>query len=221
MLVGEIISRVRNQIKALHQDAFITDRMIYSVIYKYTSVLMKREDGVGKIAMQRGIYKPLVVDLEKVEVLDGFPKLGSLYKTVDPITRLLMDGYYGKFIRSVSSVSPLGGSVQCQPINIQDFRNIYKSSSYKYNKTKYYWEMDGYLYFPDTDWKKIEIIGIPESNISCYYNIEGDGCKSRQDLEFNVPNYLHAEIEQMVLKDFATLYQLPTDQISDNQNVLK
>ena len=33
--IGEVVSRVRNQMKAVRQDAFLTDRFIYSVIGKH------------------------------------------------------------------------------------------------------------------------------------------------------------------------------------------
>ena len=42
--IGESISRVRNALKAVKEDAFLTDRQIYFVISKYGKTLLKRED---------------------------------------------------------------------------------------------------------------------------------------------------------------------------------
>jgi len=42
--VGESITRIRNIIKAVKEDAFVTDRQIYYNIIKYGSSLLKRED---------------------------------------------------------------------------------------------------------------------------------------------------------------------------------
>mgnify|MGYP005999910829 FL=1 len=42
--VGEAISRVRNTLKAVKEDPFLTDRTIYYSIIKYGQSLMKRED---------------------------------------------------------------------------------------------------------------------------------------------------------------------------------
>jgi hypothetical protein len=40
----KLISRVRNTLKAVKEDAFLTDRIIYSSLLKYAQTLIKRED---------------------------------------------------------------------------------------------------------------------------------------------------------------------------------
>ena len=47
--IGEAISRIRGQIKAESQDAFITDRYLYSLIIKYGQLLMRRQDHTNKL----------------------------------------------------------------------------------------------------------------------------------------------------------------------------
>ena len=42
--VGEAITRVRAVLKAVKEDAFLTDRNIYFSILKYGKTLLKRED---------------------------------------------------------------------------------------------------------------------------------------------------------------------------------
>jgi len=42
--IGEAISRVRNTLKAVKEDPFLTDRNIYFLITKYGKTLIKRED---------------------------------------------------------------------------------------------------------------------------------------------------------------------------------
>ena len=44
--IGEVISRIRNQIKAVDADSFITDRVIYSNIMKYAKMYIKRQDAI-------------------------------------------------------------------------------------------------------------------------------------------------------------------------------
>ena len=39
--IGETISRLRGQLKAEVQDAFVTDRYIYSLIEKFAQFLMR------------------------------------------------------------------------------------------------------------------------------------------------------------------------------------
>ena len=47
--IGDVISRMRTQIKAVRQDAFLTDRAIYAFILKHAKWLMKREDGKSQL----------------------------------------------------------------------------------------------------------------------------------------------------------------------------
>ena len=42
--IGEAISRVRNTLKAVKEDPFLTDRTIYFAIIKYGQTLLKREN---------------------------------------------------------------------------------------------------------------------------------------------------------------------------------
>ena len=42
--IGEVISRIRGQVKAEVQDAFVTDRYVYSLVTKYAQLFMRRQD---------------------------------------------------------------------------------------------------------------------------------------------------------------------------------
>ena len=47
--IGEAISRVRNTLKAVREDPFLTDRAIYFLIIKYGKTLLKREDNQNRL----------------------------------------------------------------------------------------------------------------------------------------------------------------------------
>ena len=57
--INESISRLRGQVKAEVQDAFVTDRYLYSLIVKYAQVLMRRQDFANKL-MVISIYQILI-----------------------------------------------------------------------------------------------------------------------------------------------------------------
>jgi hypothetical protein len=125
-----------------------------------------------------------------------------------------MQGYYGPLIRSISS---LDGSQELQPTLPSSYVKITNSTSFKYNKTKYYWYLNDYLYFPDLDWDAVRIEGIFEDDISMFTCAE-DSCKVRSDNAFNIPDYLHGEMEAAALKDLYVMYQIPSDVVSDKQS---
>jgi hypothetical protein len=95
------------------------------------------------------------------------------------------------------------------------------SSSFKYNKTKYYWYLNDYLYFPDLEWDAVRIEAIFEDDITSYNCDTCDDCVLRTDQQFNVPDYLHAEVESNVMKDLSIMLQIPSDVQSDKQNPLR
>lgn len=43
MTIGDVISRVRNTVKGVNEDAFLTDRYIYSLYNNFGKQLMKEE----------------------------------------------------------------------------------------------------------------------------------------------------------------------------------
>ena len=62
--IGETISRVRNLLKSVKEDAFLTDRMIYSVILKYAKLFVQRQDNDNKIMRYQTLFEVLpCVDL--------------------------------------------------------------------------------------------------------------------------------------------------------------
>ena len=219
--IGDVISRIRSQIKAVKQDAFITDRMIYSIILKHAKWLMKREDSKNKLLVFSGVMQTMdfveLVEIDKVEAsCTGIKSDCTIKRTKDKLP-VFLQGYYGPLIRTISSID---NSEELQPILPSSYIALSNSKSYKYNKTKYYWFLNDYLYFPNLEWDAVRIEGIFEDDIS-RWTCEEDNCKLRQDDTFNVPDYLLAEMESQVLNDLNITYQLPPDTVSDKQNVTR
>lgn len=219
--IGDVISRIRSQIKAVKQDAFITDRMIYSIITKHAKWLMKREDSKNKLLVFSGVIQTMdfveLVEVDKVEAsCTGIKSDCTIKRTKDKLP-IFLQGYYGPLIRTISSID---NSEELQPILPSSYIALSNSKSFKYNKTKYFWFLNDYLYFPNLQWDAVRIEGIFEDDIS-QWTCHEDSCIIRQDQTFNVPDYLLAEMESQVLNDLNVTYQLPPDTVSDKQNVTR
>ena len=69
--VGEAITRVRAALKAVKEDAFLTDRNIYFAISKYGKTLLKREDNQYRLMKISSLFSVLpyveLVDVDKIE----------------------------------------------------------------------------------------------------------------------------------------------------------
>lgn len=223
--IGEVVSRVRNQIKAVRQDAFLTDRFIYSIIGKHAKWLMKREDSKNNLMKFNSIMQTLdkveLIEIDRIEA--GCINLSTnikIMRTKNTIP-LFMQGYWGPLIRQITSVD---GQIDFQPIAPTQYAIISQSKNFKYNKTYYYWYLNDNLYFPNIQWQYVRIEGVFEDDIAAYkcsdcknnYN-----CVVRQDQTFSVPDYLFGEIETNVLKDLSVMVQFPTDDVHDNKNITR
>ena len=107
-----------------------------------------------------------------------------------------------------------------QPILPTVYIGIANSKNAKYNKTKYYWFLNDYLYFPNIEWDAIRVEGIFEDDISAY-TCAKDECILRQDQTFNVPDYLLGELEAQAIKDLMGEIQIPADPANDKQNIIR
>ena len=94
--------------------------------------------------------------------------------------------------------------------------NLWK---FKYNKKKYYWYLNGYLYFPNMDWDAVRLEGVFEGDVSNYNCDPSDDCQYVQDKAMHIPEYMFAEIESLLSKDMGLFLQIPQDPGSDNKHI--
>ena len=219
--IGNVISRIRTQVKGVKQDALLTDRVIYSFVLKHAKWLMKREDSKNRVLGFSGVVQTMdfveLIEVDKVEACcTGISSNCTIKRTKDKMP-VFMAGYYGPLIRTVSS---LDGSEELQPTNPSSYASLSRSKNFKYNNSKYFWYLNDYLYFPNLEWDAVRIEGIFEDDIS-KFTCESDSCMIRSDETFNVPDYLHGELEAQVFKDLAGMVQIPPDFVNDKQNILR
>lgn len=208
--------------KAVKQDAFLTDRFIYSVVSKHAKFLMKREDSGNKLMRFNSIFQTMdyveLIEIDKVEACCTGIKSGcKFYRTKDKLP-VFLEGYWGPLIRNVTS---LDASEECQPTTPSGYLNIANSKNFKFNKSKYFWYLNDYLYFPNLEWDAVRIEGVFEDDISEWTCDSSKRCTQRQLQVFNVPDYLFYELEMAVLKDMMIMYQIPADVNNDKQNILR
>jgi hypothetical protein len=216
--INDAVSRLRNQLKAVKQDAFLTDRFLYSMLIKHAKWLMKREDGKFKLLSFSSVIQSLddveLVEVDKIEACCQGIKSGCTIKRTKYPMPVFMQGYIGPLIRNITSID---GTQEFQPTLPSAYIKIANSGGFKYNKARYYWYINDYLYFPNLDWDVVRIEGIFEDDV-CKLTCDGNCCIPRQDQSMNIPDYLHAEMEAAALKDLITMYQLPTDNAGDKQS---
>ena len=217
--IGEAISRVRNTLKAVKEDPFLTDRTIYFAIQKYAKTLIKREDNQFRLMKMSQIFQVLpyieLIDVDKVEAGCVGVYSECYFKRSKDKLPAILDGMFGPIIRTTSSID---GSIEMFRTEPGTWVSITKSTTYKYNTRKYFWYLNGYIYCPNIDWDAIRLEAIFENKVE---DCDSDPCLSRQDEVYNVPEYLFTEIEQFVVRELTMSMQIPSDGADDSQNTLR
>jgi|TARA_A200000159_G_C7335775_1_gene345049 hypothetical protein len=215
--IGDVISRVRGQVKAEVQDAFVTDRYIYSLLLKFAQLLMRRQDNANKLIKFNSVWETLplleLIDVDKVEAECSGIRSGVTIKRTKHKLPTFFEGYWGPLIRTISS---LDGSIEVQPTYPGTYASMTKSTSFRYNNNKYYWFLNGHIYLPNVEWDAIKLEGVFQEDISTYTCDKSDDCLPRREQPFNVPEFLFAEIEQQVLQVILNTLQIPSED-SDNK----
>jgi hypothetical protein len=217
--IGEVISRVRNTLKAVKEDAFLTDRTIYSSLLKYSKTLVKREDNQFRLMKISSIFQVLpyieLIDVDKVEAGCIGIYSGCYFKRSKEKLPTILDGMFGPIIRTVSSID---GTIEMFRTDPGTWVSMSKTTTFKYNKNRYFWYLDGYIYCPNIDWEAIRMEAIFEGQVeSC----NSDDCLIKQDQPFALPEYLFSEVEQFVIKELTMTMQVPGDGPDDSQNTFR
>lgn len=220
--IGEIVSRVRREIKAVKQDAFLSDRFLFSLLMKHATWLMKREDGANKLLKFDSVVQVLpfveLVDTDRVEAAcRGIRSDCLIKKTRYPLPELF-DGYSGPLIRAVTSLDGVEEVTLTDPVI---YVNMTRQSSHRFNKTLYGWFLDHHLFFPNLEWDAVRVEGIFSGDVSAFGCDPCERCIPKQEQPFNVPVYLHGELENHVLNDLKILLSIPSDTAIDKQSITR
>jgi hypothetical protein len=221
--IGEATSRVRNVLKAVKEDPFLTDRFLYSLIIKYGKMLVRRQDNEGKLRNFSSLFESIpcldLIDVDKVEACCIGIRTGCTFKRTKDKLPAIMEGANGPIFRSVST---LDQSIRINETTPTTYQNMTRTTNFRYNKSKYFWFLDNYIYIPDVTWEGIRIEAIFDedvSSLSCAN--DPTDCKTEQSRTLGIPDYLFAELEKMVLQEVLTSGQVPSDGADDSQNALR
>lgn len=221
--IGEAVSRVRNVIKGVTEDAFITDRFIYSVLMKYANTLIKRDSRLDRLLDDNDLYKEIpcieLIDVDRVEACCIDIRTQCTFKRSKEKLPKILDLGNGPSIRSLTT---LDYSKEVYYTHPTVYMNMTKTSGFKYNKNKYYWIVDDYLFIPDVEWEAVRMGAIFDEDIKAYQcGNDASDCDLQQERDINIPEYLFSEAEQMTIKEILTGGQIPSDGDDDSKNVLR
>jgi hypothetical protein len=156
-----------------------------------------------------------LIDVDKVEAGCVGVYSGCYFKRSKEKIPSILNGMFGPIIRTVSSID---GTIELYRTEPGTWVSMTKTTTFKYNKNRYFWYLNGYLYFPNIDWDAVRMEAIFEGTVE---TCDTDQCLVRQDQNMAAPEYLFAEAEQFAIKELTTMMQIPQDNTDDGQNVLR
>ena len=118
----------------------------------------------------------------------------------------MIEGYWGPLIRTISSID---GSIEMQATQPGTYTSMTKTTSFKYNTTKYWWYINEYIYVPNVEWDAIKIEGVFDDNIGAWLCEDAAECIPRYEQEINIPEALFAEIEAQVINAMMVTVKIP------------
>lgn len=207
--IGEALSQVRNDLKQFTVDTRLTDRDIYTVLKSHSYWVISQEADKLKISKQAHLFQSYTcAEVVPVPTTDSCCSVQSkckIYRTKEHLPGMFTDDT-GQIIRTVTSAD---WSENLQRTSFENFLKIQDDPDFKYNKTKYYFIRNNYMYFPTTQWRKINMLIYCDTDVSiynkCNCNVE-EGCVRMQDRTWRVPDKLQARIIDATINEFAKTY---------------
>ena len=226
----EAIYQIRRTLKEVNADSKMTNRHIYSILKKHSRLLIQRESDRLNLLKKRNIFKTLkcidVVEAPAIDPCCGLRSKCTVWRTKDRVPKIYEDSY-GAIIRGVKTVD---GFTSLNLINPGDFeRKLNNPWIPKNNLKKYYFYSDGYIYFPNGGYKKVQIEAFYEDDITglsmCTasedYKGLGKDCIGFLDQTFPLPDYLESRVFELTLQELSNTYERLVDksaEINKNDN---
>lgn len=208
----ELISRVRNTVKEHSVDSVLTNKHIYNMLLTNASLLIKREADKKSIYMMSNIWQSLCLEMIPVSSITctciKFPTLCTIYRSKVKLPKFfeLVSGFLYKSITSIDNSTSF---TLTTPYQYEVKKKV------KYNKEKYAFIEDGYLYTPNAEFPLVKIVGFfTELVKDC--TSESKNC-SNLGATFPCPDYLIQPVVDLTLRELGGFKQIPFDHI-ENKN---
>lgn len=232
----EIISQVRGIYRLNTEDAFVTDPFLYSLFKKYADVLMRRKETENKLKLNNDLYRWIdvvpLVEVDKIEADCIGIKTDCTYRRTKYKLPEIVTFDNGPLIGEVYS---LDTSEKVDKTTLAKFREIANSSTFRYNKFKYFWFKEGHLYFPNVTWSAVTLNAIFTGSVTQYCKEVLDDecnncsgcedptvqCTPMQDNESPYPDDIIADVIGMIQRDLTVRAQMPADNQDNSQNPLR
>jgi len=214
---AEVISRLRNGLNEVTGDSRYSNRYLWNVFLTASKDLIKQDADKGRIYSQANIWESICIKMEPVPSVlcncISLPTDCTVYRSKEKLPKIIesTDGFIYRFIstpdlsKSFTLTSPFSYSVK---------------KEIKYNKEKYAFIHDGYIFTPDHTYPQLIISGIFEGNTSSFKcdntSTSTGSCYSALNQSISLNDYLIRTAITMSLQELIGTKQIPKDELTNN-----
>jgi len=220
----ELISRLRNSLNEVSTDTHFTNRYLWNVLWSGIKTVIKQDaDNARKLYNQAGLWQNICVKMKPVSPIlcdcVNIPLDCVLYRSEYQLPKIL-ESSYGFIYRFISSPDL---SVKFTLVTPYDYD---RKSKIKYNREKYAFIHNGYLWSPNAQFPVLTVSGIFEQDTKSLpeFNCDqlseeqlGGKCNSILDTPSGVPDYLETSVIRIALEELGASKASPRDELP-NQN---
>lgn len=212
-IIGHLISQLMNQARLTNADARLTRKFIWSIIDKHARWLIKRESSKLRVMKLDYLFQTLkcvpVIEVPSADECCSIKTKCKIWRTRDKVPNVYTDED-GIIIKSVHSID---GSEEFTPIKLQELMRKLENPHSRYDKSRYYYYHNGYLYFPNTNVKMVQVKGYFEDEVinECRPEDEVKKCMAHTDKRLRVPDYVLGELMDHALNDLINTKKIPVD----------
>ena len=208
----EVIARFRNAIKEVSADSVYTDRYLWHIYATNAKNLLRTAIDRGLVYAQNNIWTPVCTKMEPVSSLlcncFCLPYDCTVYRSKLKLPKFV-EGPSGMAYRFIATPD-----ISAQLILVTPYQYSIKSKI-KYNKEKYVFIHDGFLYTPGSTYPQLIISALFEEDVSkydCAYDSTDVSCGSALVAPSFIPDYLEDYAIKAGLQELFPTKQLPTDE---------
>lgn len=217
----EIIARLRNAIKEVSADSVYSNRYLWHAFATAAKKIIRTAIERGSIFYQNIMWESVCIKMVPISSLlcncYCLPYNCMVYRSEKRIP-MFLEGPGGMAYRFIASPDLSEQFTLVTPYQYQ------VRSKIKYNKEKYVFYHDGYLYTPNATFPQIIVSAIFEEDITkfdCAYEPSKVKCGTMLESKSFLPTYLEDDAIKMALQELGMFKQVQQDELPNantNQN---
>ena len=218
----QAISRVKKMFREVNADSRFTNKLAYSILDSAAKILIKRENDKMKLYSQSQLFQHYkcvdVIEAPTIDPCCGIKAYCKIWRTRERVPELYEDST-GPILKGVFTID---SSETIDYISSLDVLNLMKNPWRKKKDKKFVFFDDGYFYFPNGAYKKVDIFGYWKNVVVSNCDEENKNkCVRFLDQPFYIPGYLEKPVFELAQQEIANTYMKINEksaQIDKNDN---